>query len=197
VDQPTCSVDACGKPVKRLGLCYGHYMKNWRYGTATPAFGWTQGEKHEKATATRRVLPDLTGLRFGLLVVIRRARGGWLCQCDCGADKVQATGLLNRGRETITCGDRAVHHRTDTADYGAAHDRIHRDRGPSRDHVCVGCGAQAAHWSYNHDDPDERSSASTRRPGVAYSLDPDHYSPRCVPCHKRFDLDRLNAERVA
>ena len=183
VDQPTCSVDACGKPIKRLGLCYGHYMKRWRYGTATPSF-------------PSRWQP-LVGMTFGELKVVRREGNQWVCTCSCGAETMARSGELSRGRETITCGDRAIHHRTDTADYHAAHDRIHRDRGPARDRVCVGCGAQAAHWSYNHDDLDERNSASTRILGIAYSLDPGHYSPRCVPCHKRFDLDRLNAARVA
>ncbi|RHO08431.1 AP2 domain-containing protein [Clostridium sp. AM22-11AC] len=51
---------------------------------------------------------DLTGQRFGRLVVIERAgsRGGkatWLCQCDCGNQTVVIGGILRRGL-TKSCG---------------------------------------------------------------------------------------------
>jgi len=34
MNDDTCSVDGCELPVKRKrsGLCYGHYMRQWRYG---------------------------------------------------------------------------------------------------------------------------------------------------------------------
>src|SRR3546814_6020433 len=56
--------------------------------------------------------------------------------------------------------------------------------GHAADHTCVGCGGPADHWSYNHDDPSERRSPE----GMLYSPEPSHYSARCVPCHKTFDL---------
>ena len=28
---------------------------------------------------------------------------------------------------------------------------------------------------------------------IAYSNNPEHYEPRCVPCHKRFDLGRVDS----
>lgn len=65
-----CSVDQCESAVKRSGFCYGHYMKNWRYSTPTP--------EH---------LPrwqDLTGQRFGRLLVEKREGSAWSCQCACG-----------------------------------------------------------------------------------------------------------------
>lgn len=52
---------------------------------------------------------DLTGLRFGKLVVLSFAGIGhrkqhvWKCQCDCGGQKVVTTGLLNAG-QTRSCG---------------------------------------------------------------------------------------------
>lgn len=51
---------------------------------------------------------DLTGQRFGRLVVIERAANGkygdamWLCQCDCGNKKVVRGGDLRRG-SAISC----------------------------------------------------------------------------------------------
>ena len=61
-----------------------------------------------------RKLIDLTGRRFGSLVVIGRAEPGrkghtrWLCRCDCGAAKL-AYGASLRRRETKTCGNREAH----------------------------------------------------------------------------------------
>lgn len=51
---------------------------------------------------------DLTGQRFGKLVVIkqsenRNGRTAWLCKCDCGNTKVVRSIELRRG-DTISCG---------------------------------------------------------------------------------------------
>lgn len=155
-------------------------MKAWRYGTPTP--------EHEPTFI------DITGQRFGTLVVQHRDGMHWVCQCDCGKTRHASAGELNRTGDSNTCGDRTLHYRTDDAGYTAAHARCKKDRGPIATHSCVDCGTQAQHWSYNHTDPDERLGTSGRSlEPVPYSLDPNHYSPRCVPCHKRFDLGHLAA----
>ena len=53
---------------------------------------------------------DLTGMRFGRLVVLsldaKRAAGGgskWLCRCDCGIEKIVTGQALNHGK-TRSCG---------------------------------------------------------------------------------------------
>lgn len=175
----TCSLPACGKPLKRAGYCYGHYMKAWRYGTPEP--------EH----ASRIV--DVQGQRFGTLTVAERRDHQWLCRCDCGRTRLVSAGDLNRYGDVATCGHRPTHHRSEDAGYSAAHDRVRRDRGPIGEHLCTNCGDQAKHWSYDHNDPDELLEYGLSANAVAYSLNPDHYSPRCVPCHKRYDLDRRNA----
>ena len=76
--------------------------------------------------------------------------------------------------------------------YRGAHDRVRALRGPASDHGCIRCGDTARHWAYDHADPAERSDDR----GRAYSVEPDHYLPLCVPCHKRHDLDYLK-EKVA
>lgn len=179
----TCSLTDCDKPIKRAGFCYGHYMKNWRYGTPTPDFGpsWV----------------DIRGQRYGLLVVRERVDHRWLCDCDCGRTRLVSAGDLNRHADSATCGDRRTHRRLDTAGYTAAHERCRRDRGRVQDHACADCGNSAQHWSYNHDDPDERLAHGLSQRPIAFSLKPEHYSPRCVPCHKRFDLGRLDAARAS
>ena len=58
---------------------------------------------------------DLTGQRFGKLVVKERAPnnrfGGarWLCQCDCGKQSVVTAGDLKRGHAK-SCGCVAIKH---------------------------------------------------------------------------------------
>lgn len=71
----------------------------------------------------------------------------------------------------------------DDATRNAAHQRIHSQRGSASGYACVDCGGPALHWSYDHEDPDERISED----GQPYSPDVNHYSPRCASCHKRFD----------
>ena len=179
----TCSLPDCESPVRNKGFCYGHYMKNWRYGTPTPEFdpSWV----------------DIRGQRFGMLVVVDRVANQWRCTCDCGRERLALAGDLNRYGDVATCGDRATHRRTDDAGYGAAHGRLNQDRGRAKTHACIDCSNPAQHWSYNHDDPDELIAYGLSANGVAYSLDPSHYSPRCVPCHKRFDLHRIDAASSA
>lgn len=178
-----CSVDGCDKPVKRADLCYGHYMKTWRYGTPTP----------KRAPRWR----DLTGQRFGKLVAERRLTddraGRWECRCDCGELVLIRVGDLRRGTAR-SCGVHPCREpstaRLDDAGYSAAHGRVERDRGRPSEYPCTDCGASAQEWSYDHEDPDERVSDERGSKGSPFSLDPSHYDPRCVPCHRRFDSRR-------
>lgn len=73
--------------------------------------------------------------------------------------------------------------------YGAAHDRVRALHGSASGHACRHCAGQAAHWAYDHTDPDEKHDPEE---GV-YSPDPIRYMPLCASCHKRFD----NAHRRA
>lgn len=61
-----------------------------------------------KPIRTNSLLQDLTGQRFGRLVVVERSdnRGGrvsWLCRCDCGTESTVRGHNLKRGT-TISCG---------------------------------------------------------------------------------------------
>ena len=64
---------------------------------------------------------DLTGQRFGRLVVVRRegayahdnrTNAKWLCRCDCGAEKV-VIGMNLRSGNTKSCGCLAIENRRD------------------------------------------------------------------------------------
>lgn len=71
----------------------------------------------------------------------------------------------------------------DDIGYSAAHMRLQSQRGNASQHVCVDCGIEASHWSVNRDAPRLREQH-----GWPYSPDPMDYVPRCVGCHKRYDL---------
>lgn len=79
--------------------------------------------------------------------------------------------------------------------YRAAHMRITAERGRAAEQACIDCGEQAADWSYNHDDDDEIIADDATHAGMAYSLDPQHYSSRCRTCHRAHDLEHA-AERA-
>ena len=177
MDKGTCSVDGCEKSLRSSTFCYAHYMKNWRYGTPTP-------------THPSRVR-NAPGDRIGTLTLIERIGQQWRCECECGRIRLSRSGDLNRAGDASTCGYRP-NHRIESPSYGAAHDRIRRDRGSASLHRCVDCDSQAHHWSYDHAADDEMHEMIGNSL-VAYSPSQDHYLPRCVPCHKRFDLDRIDA----
>jgi len=69
--------------------------------------------------------------------------------------------------------------------YQAAHDRVRGVKGRASDWPCWSCGRSAKDWAYDHTDPDEKTWEGN---GRRYSLDPSHYRPMCVRCHRRFDL---------
>lgn len=130
---------------------------------------------------------DITGQRYGTLTALRYEGDAWLCRCDCGATRKATLGELNRTGDANTCGIKA-NHLSDAVDYAAAHDRVRRAKGPASRYSCVDRGRNAAYWSYDHADPDERVSIAPRTEGVAFSLD-------CVSCHKLFDLGRIDGTR--
>lgn len=178
-----CTVDGCERPIKRprSGLCYGHYMKQWRHGDV----------HHQQAHPHA----DLAGHRYGALIALEyvptsEAPGVsmWRCSCDCGATSLVRAGDLRSGN-VVSCGNRPVHSRLDIVEYSTAHDRVRRAKGSATLHACVDCAGPARQWSYDHADPDELFSSKVKG-SPAYSLDVEHYVARCVPCHRRFDLAR-------
>lgn len=70
---------------------------------------------------------DLTGLRFGRLLVIRRAendiagRTMWLCKCDCGNEKIVYGSHLKNGVKSCGC-----YRKEKTTTHGGKGTRVHR-----------------------------------------------------------------------
>lgn len=66
--------------------------------------------------------------------------------------------------------------------YSTTHLRLRRQRGPAAEFACADCAGPANEWSYDGLDPDHKIED-----GMAYSLNLDHYAPRCFMCHSAFD----------
>ena len=78
----------------------------------------------------------------------------------------------------------------DDATYFAVHQRLVRTRGRAAGHTCTDCEGPAAQWSLNRDAPDLRLSDIG-----PFTTDLSAYLPRCVPCHKRYDLSAIGASK--
>lgn len=74
--------------------------------------------------------------------------------------------------------------------YNAVHQRARRFRGEAKNYDCIDCGDVAQHWSYDHNAEDERYEEVD---GYMAPFSPSiyDYSPRCVPCHKKMDLEKV------
>lgn len=74
--------------------------------------------------------------------------------------------------------------------YTAMHQRIRRSRGVAKSYQCTDCDSTAQHWSYDHNAEDERQGEIDGYI-VPFSTSIHDYSPRCVPCHKKMDLEKV------
>jgi hypothetical protein len=81
---------------------------------------------------------------------------------------------------------------TSALTYKGLHKRLRRARGRASEHACIGCGAQAQEWSYDHVDINELRVLHRGRL-VALSADPFHYEPRCSACHRHYDINVVEA----
>lgn len=192
----TCTVEECEKPARSrtAKLCPMHYHRLYRYGTLERTTTLVARGERTLPPSHPRQPQHNPGDVIGTLTLIHRDGTHWVCRCTCGETRRATAGELNRTGEQNTCGTK-VNHLSDTAEYGAAHGRVRTRRGPASNHACADCGEPAQHWSYDHLDPNERISSRGESKGCAYSLVVDHYQPRCVPCHKRYDLDMINGTR--
>jgi hypothetical protein len=131
----------------------------------------------------------LHGIEVPTAVEKRLQRGtsrkpGPATTCACGRRKWSGTKTCAPCRNRS--GESNPRWRGPEAGNRAAHQRVMALHGKATDHPCADCGGLAAHWAYDHLDPDELPSDDG-----PYSTKVEHYRPMCVPCHKRFDLDYL------
>lgn len=169
MDKPKCTADECDKQARShsAAWCEMHYYRLRRTGrldrTAT--------------TVTLCAVPDCPS----------RATAHGLCGKHYQRKRKHGDPMA-LACERGAAGERHPQWKVEGTTYSGAHMRVRAQRGSARAHACVDCGGAARQWSYDHEDPNELASNEG-----AYSCDVDHYIPRCVPCHKIFDLGWLGS----
>jgi hypothetical protein len=171
----SCSAPECDRPIryKTLKLCQKHYFRLRRNGNLSA--------RVQRATREICIIRDCEKLDAG-------PHG--LCDKHLARRNRNGDPHTLRGPRVLKGPDHP-RWQGSNVEYGAVHCRLRSHRGSARSHSCEDCGQPAKQWSYNHDDPNELIQQSGVLQGLPYSSDVNHYSPRCVPCHKRFDLRRL------
>lgn len=133
--------------------------------------------------APRRYAMDLTGQRFGALVVLRLLAASissagktiphWLCRCDCGAEVARSAYTINRA---VSCG--CVRRREPLAD------RFSRfvDRSGGPDACWLWTGAKSRHGYGKVGPGGDRQPVAAHR--VAYELANGAIPPGMFVCHR-------------
>lgn len=164
----TCSVDDCDRPRRRPSaeLCGAHYHRLWRTGSV--------GSDPIREGGQGCSIADCEGKHYG--------QG--LCNLHWQRKR-------KWGDPTRTCQNQSGRTNPawvgDAVTYSGAHMRVRAVRGPASRFACTDCGDVARHWSYDHSDPNELGQLVDGRV-LPYSTDVQRYQPRCVQCHKSFDL---------
>jgi hypothetical protein len=211
----TCSIPGCTKPHKGHGYCGTHYAR-WRStGNAGSAESLRIPKPLPLCAAPGcEGLGRSPGVPYCELHYYRLYRNGQLdpvrpqrktggpcavdgcddLDIDIGMCAKHATRTRRHGDPTVCIlpedrnlarGPNNPSWAGDGVGYDGAHMRVEAAKGSASNHACIDCGNAARHWSYDHADPNELIGG---RGSYPYSADPDHYVPRCVPCHKKFDL---------
>lgn len=212
--QRICSIEGCEKRAKSRGWCSMHYRR-WRLtGDVGPAetlriprpvgqCSVPECDKLQRSPGVQYCEMHYARMyRTGSLEVrpvytnqVCLAEGCERERTDIGMCYMHAARMRRHGHPDVVVdvadrayrrGDRNPAWVGDQPSYRAAHQRVETARGRASDLDCFDCGRQAQHWSYDHNDSGELVTPE----GHPYSANPDHYSPRCVSCHKLQDLAR-------
>lgn len=207
---PTCSADGCERDATRTRRtwCEMHYYRLRRTGRTDliPADErartrvraprpCTVADCTREATCSSQTLCTVHYKRLARTgsVELPERPGRVYAVADCGKPRKTLDGLCGMHHERLRKhGSPEIrirgHWTGDAGTYAAVHQRLAAERGRAAEHRCVDCGHRAAQWSYSHANGCGHRESDTG----PYSVDLTDYEPRCVSCHKRFDLDRIN-----
>lgn len=179
MNKTTCTIDECTKDVrsKHSPYCNMHYFRVYRGGQVGTAELRKRPSRSANCEVDGCTKPDAERGLCSMHGTRKRRHG----DVNTVNERDYPTGAAN----TAWLGD--------SVGYNGAHLRVSKLRGPASNYLCIDCGDQALHWSYDHADPNELHADLATSTGVAYSSSTAHYDPRCVPRHKMFDLHRDDA----
>jgi hypothetical protein len=167
---PRCKIEACDEATVSRGWCEGHYRR-WvdhgdpLAGRPSPVGGPCSVDGCDRPNAART---------WCALHYYRWKRTGEVGPAEPGITPCQLPNSLSPFWQD------------DQLTYSGAHSRVRAILGAANRNACVDCDRPAAHWSYNHSDPNVMTEP-VEEGGKPYSADPAHYRPRCNSCHVRFD----------
>lgn len=170
----TCTADDCETLAESRGYCQKHYIRWQKYGDTSVI---------RRQGIDFRVKKPCIAEGCGQMAVCRK-----LCQ-------KHYLRLVKHGNTETVLVERAT--RRGYLSIKGLHSKIKRERGVARDYACVDCGQPAAEWSYDNADPEQLTELQGGRWHMAYSLDVNHYDPRCISCHRTFDFAHKTRNRDA
>lgn len=168
MDNRTCKLDGCERPLFGRGWCAAHWNRVRRNGDPGSPF--------------------VQDRRTGCLVeeCDRKHFGKGYCQ-------VHRYRFAQHGDPLVVlqpkqdAGPTHTAWRGDDVSYNGAHKRVARHRGRADQFTCTSCSQAAAQWAYIHGSVGELTDAETGNP---YSGNVNDYTPMCVSCHIRYDRAR-------
>lgn len=207
----TCAIDGCERPYRARGWCATHYARWKSHGTPDDRPIRTRCSADDCEQAPRSQSAEYCEKHYyrmrrnGTLKTVAPRVPDALCivdECQVPAFTIEGECRNHalwrkRNGDYFKRGAGPLHFKWRDADEmtsSAIHQRVRKAFGAARDYDCVDCAKRAAHWSYNHRDPDERIDV-VRGQQIPVGTGLEFYDPRCVPCHKRFDLAQA-AERA-
>lgn len=200
-----CSVETCDRASRARGMCTRHYSqimtKGYTFERESFSVCQIEGcEREPRSTYARYCEMHYYRIRRnGTSETVAKRVPDQQCSVDGCVNKafhVDGTCRTCRLRMRRN-GDYGYHNRgpkshnwlsDDELSYREAHSRVKRARGSASTYSCVDCGGVARHWSYNHAAKDEKWGWHEDGFRVPFSANIEDYEPRCVSCHKRFDL---------
>lgn len=179
----TCKEPICERPHYCLGWCSAHYKRWTIFGEVFPErpIGRGHANKPEDEAERRHKIgisssqrqkgqpkPEITKQRIAATLTGRKAsevhRANLRAAMLTNRESIKATSLAQWEKKRQETGE--------SLGYYGAHDRVRKQRGPAKSHLCTECGKQARDWAQIH--------------GTT-GLETDHYRPMCHKCHFRYD----------